>query len=159
MERESLRIQQITTVRDAMLTIHEAQANIAQSVIPAMDLPIRKQEVILILNGQDAVKGVENILKDGNRKQNNIYPKEKKGEVFPEEIQGFMPIRVDGEIISVPQTSLDEAFYGKSGYTLRQLAAIDEYRNGKREEASKIKNEKALEQRDILKRYSRGDYV
>lgn len=62
------------------------------------------------------------------RERNNIQPRLRPGEQLPILPDGFVPTRVNGKIIGVSEPEPDDSLYGKSGYTLRQVREIDDFR-------------------------------
>lgn len=59
------------------------------------------------------------------RNTNNTQPRLRPGEQLPILPDGFVPTRVNGKIIGVSEPKQDDALYGKSGYTVRQVREID----------------------------------
>lgn len=78
-------------------------------------------------------------------KENRIAPKLRPGEVMPSLPEGFVPTRLDGEIVFVSEPSVRDSFYGNSPYTKRQLHELDGIRNRRREQRAAV-----LEAEDII---------
>lgn len=76
--------------------------------------------------------------------ENTIAPRLRSGEVMPPVPEGFVPTRLDGEIVFVSAPDPQDTYYGNSLYTDRQareLRGIREVRSEKElavAEAAKI---------------------